>query len=161
MISVRQGLWETNSSSMHVLTIGTNSKYDLPVPEKLVIRYTMFPHEDVIDNDVQSRLNVVVKLIMSSDVCQQGLYRLMHFIDYIKTKGVRVDTDWDSFCLYSIGWCDTCETIFKKKDPYDILWKYITNSRGLFTVDIWDHEESRLQKIKDDRDMQVIIMSRE
>lgn len=134
MIYVREGVWETNSSSMHVFMISTDPNTKIKLPNQLIVRLIKQTDWDPNTIDPQTRLDNIVRFIVSSSSTAQAIYRLHKFINQLhQESGIEFTWDFDSFDNNAFDYAyDECmvDDLFERSDPIGILFHYFTNSKS-------------------------------
>ena len=163
MLSIREGLWETNSSSIHVMVIGKNPEYEIEFPMKLEVRLADTSQWEINDDptNMQKRLDCIIKFILAGSSTAKAVYLINSFITFIQNRSsVKFEFDWNSFntsdCDYEYEYdSDMVDAICGEDDTFHKLYAYLTNSKSVIK-DIDNNYPERVEEMRDNPDLYVV-----
>ena len=164
MISTRNGIWETNSSSIHVLAIAKNPEHELEFPRRLIVRLSTISiyDEEYDDKNMQCRLDTIIKLILSGGPKTQVIYHLFGFIRFLKWRAsVEFEWDYNSFNTWDYDYNsfydeELVDSLFKRDDIFHIFYQYLINYKS-FLIDYDNNYPEKIDELKNDRDFRDIF----
>ena len=162
MIHIRNGVWETNSSSIHVMAIGKNPEYEIEFPMKLEVRLADTSPWDVKNDptNMQKRLDCIIKFILAGSSTAKAVYSINSFITFIQNRAnVKFEYHWLSFDTSDRDYeyeydSDMVDVICEEVDVFHKLYGYLTNSKSDIT-DIDNNYPERVEEMRNDPDLYV------